>query len=394
MTLPPLWKVNRELERIGVKAVRFAGRWVHDPIRNPIYDMTAGWRQTVTPGAYPLTGRVAVFVVYQPKGVAASILLTLEHLRRNDYSVLVVSNGPLRPEDRALLAENAAIVLERPNVGYDFGAYRDGIRHLWALEADLSRLILMNDSTWFPLRREDDSLARMEALGADLAGHVFKTESEEKLGNDHVESHLLMISRDFLGSCDFQRFWLGYRMSDNRATTIAYGEKGFSQFALQKGWRISTLMGREWLMDVLRGLDEKALETVLKHTIDSFSRRETDLSSIRRGYARGEPWRDAFLAWTDRSLRNSTSFLLSAAFVMPALIYGRMGFAKKANDIRFHLAREELLDLDASGMIPPIDEAVRKEISARVCTWVAQKGQESMVPPIKAQVWQANSNSR
>lgn len=385
MTLPPLWKVSRELGRIRVKVVRFVGRWVHDPIRKPIYDMTAGWRQTITRGKYPLTTRVAVFVVFQPKGVAGSILLTLQHLRQNDYSVLVVSNGSLRPEDRALLAENAAIVLERPNVGYDFGAYRDGIRHLWALKADLSRLILMNDSTWFPLRRDDDSLARMEALDADLAGHVCKTENESKAENDHVESHLLMFSRTFLQSGDFRNFWSGYRMSDRRSTTIKFGEKGLTQMTLRQGWRIETLMGREWLNGVLRCLDDRSLEMVFTHTIDSFSRkRESDLSSVQRLHTCGEPWREAYLAWTDKSLRNSTSFLLSAAFVMPALIYGRMGFAKKANDIRFHLAREELLDLEASGMIPPIADEVRMEVRQMVRTWAPPKGQEKVVRPSQA----------
>lgn len=381
MALPPGWKIRREINRITDRTGRFVGRVLHDPIRKPIYDLTAKWRQRVTPGQLALTDRVAVFVIYQPKGIAGSILLTLQHLHQNHYSVLLVSNGPLRAEDRATLAQHSAVVLERPNVGYDFGAYRDGIRHLWSLKHDLSRLVLMNDSTWFPLRKNDDSLARMEAMGADLAGHILKTESEEKRGNDHVESHLLMISREFWQSGDFRQFWSRYRMSDQRATTIAQGEKGFSQIALRRGWCVQTLMGREWLMGVLRSLDDDALETVFRHTIDSFSRRETDASDIRRLLARGEPWQDAYLDWTEKALRNSMSFLLSGAFVMPALVYGRMGFAKKAADIRFHLAREELLDLEASGMIAPIDDAVRAEVERKVRDWVPPKGQETVVRP-------------
>jgi hypothetical protein len=298
--------------------------------------------------------------------------------------VVLVSNGPLRPEDRTKLARRSALVLERPNVGYDFGAYRDGIRHLWALKQDLSLLVLMNDSTWFPLRRDDDSLARMEALGADLAGHIFKTENEEKRGNDHVESHLLMISRAFLRSKDFVRFWSSYRMSDHRVTTIASGEKAFSQLALRSGRSVRTLMGREWLLSILQQFDDQELRLVLDHTIDSFSRRETDASHVRRMAASGGLWREAYLDWTDKSLRNSMSFLLSSTFVMPALVYGRMGFAKKANDIRFHLAREELLDLEASGSIPPIDHVVRSEIASSLRAWVPPKGQEQLVRPRKA----------
>lgn len=382
MALPPSWKVRREINRIATKAAIFTSRVFHDPVRKLIYDVTVPWRQRVTLGDLPLTDRVAVFVVYQPKGLAASTVLTLDHMRQNGYSVVVASNAPLRQEDRATLSRNASVVLEPPNVGYDFGAYRDGIRYLWQLKHDLSLLVLMNDSTWFPLRRNDDSLARMEALRADLAGHVFKTESEEKPANDHVEAHLLMISEAFWRSKDFRRFWSGYRMSDGRETTIKQGEKGFSQLALCGGWRVATLMGREWLMSVLTSLDDADIERVFLHTIDSFSRRQKDASEIRSLYACGEPWRDAYLAWADKSLRNSMSFLLSAAFVMPALVYGRMGFAKKAADIRFHLAREELLDLEASGIIDPLDETVRAEIEKKVGTWVPPKGQETLVRPI------------
>ena len=280
MTLPPMWKVRRELWAIVTKSRMLYLRTVQDRLRKVVYDRTSHRQITITNGDLPLTDRVAVFVVFQPKGLARSVLLTLEHLARSRYSVVVVSNGPLRPEDRAAVARSAATVLERPNVGYDFGGYRDGIRHLWSLGHDTSRLVLMNDSTWFPLRRDDDSLERMEALDADLAGHIFKTESEEKRAYDHMEAHLLMISRDFLRSDDFKRFWSSYRMSDERVTTIAIGEKAFSQLAIKAGRKVKSLLSREWLLSVLQGLDDRDLERVQRHTIDSFKSRQPDLTEV------------------------------------------------------------------------------------------------------------------
>lgn len=381
MRLRSAWKVRRELARIRDKVLTFIGRHVHDPIRKPIYDLTARWRQRLTLGHLPLTDRVAVFVIFQPKGLPASIYLTLEHLRQNRYSVLLVSNGALSPEDRARLSQDTALVLERPNVGYDFGGYRDGIRQLWSFQHDLSRLVLMNDSTWFPLRRDDDSLARMEALDADLAGHIFKTESAKRPENDHLESHLLMISSVFVQSRDFYHFWSRYCMSDRRSTTITFGEKALSQLAIHSGRRIGALMDREWLLSVLQSLPDADMEQVLQHTIDSFNRRRPDLTQVRQRFVSGDPWREDYIAWADHALRNSTSYLLSAAFVMPALVYGRMGFAKKANDIRFHMAREELLDLEASGMIPPLADEVRSEVGRMVEDWIPPKGQEQTVRP-------------
>ena len=389
MALPPAWKVRRELARIGDKLSLAAHRWLYDPLRKPVYDLTWRWRQTITTGSLPLTDRVAVFVVYQPKGVPPSIFLTLEHLWQNRFAPLVVSNGPLRPEDRRLLAAKAALVIERPNVGYDFGAYRDGIRHLWSLEHDLSLLVLMNDSTWFPLRRDDDSLARMEALEADLAGHIHKMEGEHSRKRDHLESHLLMISGDFCRSAEFRRFWSSYRMSDMRDTTIKFGEKGFSQISLGSGRKVAALFDREWLTGTLSRLSDDDLRIVLDMTIDSFHGRQKNADHVRDALARGQPWREAFLSWVRVALSNSRTYFISATFIMPALVYGRMGFAKKANDIRFHMAREELLDLEASGMIPPLADEVRLEIAEAVRKWVPPQGEESTVRPrtaAKAQV--------
>lgn len=150
MPVPPPWKIRRELKRLADQGARLSAS-VIDGIRKPIYDATAHWRQTITPGQHVLTDRVAVFVIFQPQGLAASIILTLRHLRQNGYSVLVVSNGPLQPEDHRILTVNSSVVMERPNAGYDFGGYRDGIRYLWKLMHDVSRLVLINDSTWFPL---------------------------------------------------------------------------------------------------------------------------------------------------------------------------------------------------------------------------------------------------
>ena len=345
-------------------------RLAYEPLRKVIYDRRAHRLQHVTQGALSLTDRVAVFVIFQPTGVSRSVLLTLEHLRDNRYSVLVVSNGPLVPADRQAVAERASVVLERPNVGYDFGGYRDGIRHLWALQHDPSRLVLLNDSTWFPLRRSDESLLRMEALGADLAGHIFKTEDRSAGFEDHLESHLLMISSDFLRSADFRQYWSRYRMSDHRTTTITAGEIGLSQLAVSTGRKVSALMGRDWLVSTLAELDDTALRRVLDETIDNFHGRRRNAAEFRTAAASGEPWRQGYLNWAHDALSNTISFVLSSAFIMPALVYGGMGFAKKANDIRFHLARQKLLELEAQGLIAPLDAPIRAEIVTAIATWI------------------------
>lgn len=227
----------------------------------------------------------------------------------------------------------------------------------------------MNDSTWFPLRDSDDSLRRMEALGADMAGQIYKT--EDGRGRDHLESHLLMFSRAALTHPAFSRFWDGYVMSDDRVTTIRRGEKGLSQTLMAAGLRVEGLIGRERLLARLRGLDDEALRDVLAAVVHH----REDARVLCDGFAvGGECWQAGFLSWVDRALANSRQHLVSTTFIEPAMRQCGMGFVKKSRDTRFQLARARVLEMEATGRIAPMHPAVRAEIAAAVTHWHPQSG--------------------
>jgi hypothetical protein len=388
MKLPPAWKVKRELERIRVKLELFVSGRLYDPLRKPIYDLTARRRQRLTQGNMALTDRVAVFVVYQPKGIPPSIFLTLEHLRQNRFSVLLVSNGPLRPEDRTRLAQDVSLVLERPNVGYDFGGYRDGIRHLWSLKQDLSLLVLMNDSTWFPLRRDDDSLARMEALGVDLAGHIIKQAS---IDFDHVESHLLMFGPVALASPAIQGFWSNYVMSDLRLRTIMEGEVALTQLALRQGLSVRALLDPDQLLKLLLQLpSEELLKVVRQLALQSEADSQTVANWISSADL-GDHWREDFLNWTVKELSTSREHFISTTFVDVAVRLGGMGFLKKSDDPRFHLARQALLNGIKAGRIKPVDPIIAHEVQDAVSLWIASKNWERATEKLAADIFVQDS---
>jgi hypothetical protein len=376
MRLPPGWKVKRELRRIFEKAREAVSLHPANPLPRPIdrlrqnrYDRNSSRLLRETPGERTLTARVAVFVLFQPKGIAASTFMTLEHLAQEGWSVLVISNAPLSEADRARLAVHSGHVIERPNIGYDFGAYREGWRWLHRRSDRLRRLILMNDSTWFPLRMQDDSLRRMEALNADLAGHIFKTEKTEDKGRDHLESHLLMFSQNALEHPAIHRFWADYIMSEYKPRTILVGEKGLSKAAINNGLIVLGLLGRERMVELLSQLSDGALLDALKNLA-----LHKDATKLRRAEwqaaaAAGQPWRKSFLAWTSNELSNSLQHLLSATFVDPAVRLGGMGFLKKSNDLRFQLARMVIVREIDAGRILPLDPVVTMEILASIRNW-------------------------
>ena len=369
-SLPPLWKVRRELVRLGdqfrIKVTSPSLDW----IRQVRYDSRVDRLVSVADGALPLTDRVAVFILFQPRGIAASTILTLDHLKAEGWSPLVVSNAPLSPADREQVRDNAALLIERPNIGYDFGAYRDGMRRLAQLGHSPSRLILMNDSTWFPLRTGDDSLRRMEATGADMAGHIYKIENAQKRGRDHLESHLLMFTRQALDHPKMKAFWRGFVMSNERQNTILRGEKGITQAALAAGLPVAGLLSRDRMVELLEGMDEAELLEVFQRVVLHRDKEREMRRVWLAEAAQGVSLRDRFLAWSRIELSSSVQHLISVTFVELALVRGGMGFVKKAKDMRHHMARMAVLRGLDDGHIPPLHPAVQEEIETAVRTWV------------------------
>ncbi len=369
MTLPPRWKVKRELWRIRDQIERRVNSAILDGPRQYIYDRLARKSVSIREGLLPLTERVAVVVLFQPKGIAASTLFTLDHLIANRWSPLIVSNANLSGRDAGEIASRSALVIERPNVGYDFGAYREAINHLEHTSHKLDRLILLNDSTWFPLRKADDTLQRMEAEGADVIGHIYKIEDPARRWNDHVESHLLMFGENMMRSQAFKNFWRNYVMSDSRDTTIEKGEKGITQMGLAEGWSVRGLLTREWLVGALRELDDNQLREVLLDVVHHREDASKHCDRLLQSSREGDNWREDFIAWVDSELSNSLQHLLSATFIAPAMVYGGQGFVKKSSGRRFHLARMKVLSLEKEGRIPELHPAVRREMEKAVAKW-------------------------
>lgn len=369
-SLPPLWKLKRELYRVAEKAnERLPLQYMQDLVRQRHHDMRLGKVLRETAGALSLSNRVAIFILYQPKGIAESTYFTLDHMAWAGWSVVVVSNTPLRPADREQLASKSAQVIERPNVGYDFGAYREGWRWLERQAHQPQRMILMNDSTWFPLRAGDDSLARMEAMDADLTGHVFKTEKTEDHGRDHIESHLLMFGPRALANPAIRSFMKRYVMSSSKSATIRRGEKGISQAAMASGLTVKALFGREEMVALFAGLSDDdllvAVRNLAMHNDAGRDAREAWLAAA----AEGRPWREAFLTWTFRELSNSRQHLVGATFIDPAISFGGLGYLKKHSEPRFQLARLAVLRGLQENRIAPLDPRVAEEIVSSVHAW-------------------------
>ena len=190
-------------------------------------------------GQRPLDGaeRVVVLVHYSRRGAFLRYFRYLvEQFDRSGFAIIIVSNSPkLDPEAVATLLPHCALVLHRRNVGYDFGAWRDGILQIPDLTA-LHHLLIANDSVFGPLQDLKTVMARCDPAQGDVWG---VTESFDT--RYHLQSYFMLFNNSVLRAPKFRKFWEGMRYIENKRVVIFKYEIGLSQMLLKAGFRLRAL---------------------------------------------------------------------------------------------------------------------------------------------------------
>ncbi len=279
----PLWKISRELHRsIGQLFWKWPNLITSYLFSRKYYELVLARKIVVTTGQQPVTPKIALYLIYPVTGVLASHLRALEYLSEHGYAPVIVSNVPLSPEDREVLIAKCWQLIERPNFGYDFGGYRDGFLHIKKYLGDAERLVLLNDSVWFPLPGSDDWLQSVEDLGVDYAGAIsnfgidrhdpdkfrdIKWEYSTSHKNFHYCSFALAISANIFRSEDFLKFWQDFRLTNNKTRTVRRGEIGLSKWVISRGYSHGQTFDIQNIDRKLIALSDAELQDVFENLI-------------------------------------------------------------------------------------------------------------------------------
>jgi hypothetical protein len=370
----PRWKVRREISRIGAQIMGLPGLIASLPSRlgeaqrREEYERDFDQVTRLTEGAQSAKDRIAIFLIFQPKGVAPSVLETCRWLQSEDYAPFVVSNGPLDDAGRSALAAESWRLLERPNFGYDFGGYRDGIRLLWRWNLAPERLIVMNDSVWLPM--VPDLMARLEARvsGADIVGLLQDEKVQHDIaggqatGRRHIESYFYLMTPAALTHPEFRAFWQDYKMTDFKPHTIRHGELRFSRRMMAAGLRLEALIRRSVFLERLAAKDDAFLVRTLRYA----SYGDADIALAATQLAARSPdepgWRAAAMDHIKRAVHrrrfNSCYPYASEQF------FGTL-FMKKTSETVFAGMRDSYLRALEAGDMQPAPPAILAEIKER-----------------------------
>lgn len=133
--------------------------------------------------------------------------------------------GGKRPQD--------AVVLRKPNIGYDFGSWAVALNELPAI-ARAERVILTNDSLVGPFAPITDVVSRFEASAADVFG---LTDTRQYFR--HLQSYFLGFTRGVLAEKPLAAFFADVREEQDKWNIIRRYELGLSRLLQREGYGIA-----------------------------------------------------------------------------------------------------------------------------------------------------------
>lgn len=193
---------------------------------------------------FPADGRrLLIYVVYDRRGdVERYIPYALEHLRAHCDRILVVVNGLLTDEGRAMLEPVSDEILVRENRGYDIWGYKAGLDAMGDDLAQFDEVILAND-TWFgPIGDFAPIFERMDARPLHFWGMTDHMRVEPNPFNDdaylayHLQSYWMSVRRDLFTSDEWVAYWRDLPALETYSDAVSKHEAVFTERFVEHGF--------------------------------------------------------------------------------------------------------------------------------------------------------------
>lgn len=260
-------KIGREFQRLrrqlGGAHWYLSGGW-----QRRRYDARRAETVRVSEGNAPWRDEAAIVLLYQPAGISAATLFTLSWLRAGNVAAVAVSNLPLATGDRELLQRHCSLVIERPNLGYDFGGYREGIMTLIERGLPARALYVMNDSIWFPLRESTDVLQRARACPSDLYG-LLCNEVTRGGKRRYLQSYFFRFGRLLLHSKEFRDYWRHLPLMNDKHQVVHRCERRLTGHFTDRGFSLGFRHHSRDLTEALLALDDDGLADAARFMMDA-----------------------------------------------------------------------------------------------------------------------------
>lgn len=327
------------------------------------YDKNWPSQIRVTKGVKSPTKKIAIFVLFQPGTLRKSTIETCNHLASRGYAVLAVSNAELTEVSRKLLSQHVYQICERPNYGYDAGAYRDGVWMLRENNLKPDRLVLMNDSILFPLTADNSAIDRLETNEGVFGGLVRKTNNKmdirrKKETSGFIEAYFYQANlSDKKSVVLWNRFWDELKLTEGRKYLK---EDRISMYFTRAGVDMTALGSRYNFLREIDTLTDSELRKVLQYAAYTNPTRAKEGAALNNDQD-SDTWRAQVL----HHIRETAArYPFHPSFVYGSEKLFSMGFIKRSNSPLFRKSLRAYYEAVKAGDLPAPTGAIMSELEA------------------------------
>lgn len=332
------WKIKRELRRLGTQ-LREARRLAKGPGNRARYDRDERPKVVITEGDRPVLGDVAILLIYQPDGVLQSLFLTLEHLAEKGISTILVANHPLESAEIDRLKPYCHLVVQRPNFGYDFGGYREGMLTLFDRGITPDTLFVLNDSVWFPLTRACTLIDRAKAAPEEVYG-IFQNTKNRQAKHHHLQSYFYRFSGAVVADPRFRKFWRSMPFYDTKRMIIRQLEVKLTGKLAAMGYAIASRVTPQDVAAAGKQLSDSELLEVAAYHHQTTLRGRTIFAPVLACAPEDPAWPQV----RDKAISHSR-FKYYFIDAHPILLYRYLGapFLKKSREYHYYFQRDAVI---------------------------------------------------
>ena len=356
---PPIWKIKRELFAAYDK-VKSLALYFSSPLWMPFYNRRELSSIEVHDGNRILNQNLVLYLIHQPNGIVESNRIAIDFLVAQGYEVMIISNGPISLIDIQNLKKSCWKIIVRKNIGYDFGGYRCGLNFLKTLIVPINKLMLINDSIWFPIIDHSKFISNLEDAVSDFGGAVY-IENEKNIINSIVLSYWMLFNKNIIYKKLFWKFWEDYIPTSNKTLTVKLGERGISRYLINSGVQVDGLFTTKKFLAIIKAASSRQLFLTLKYGSYTDIAFETESLFLLNKFEDSENWRFSCYKFI-QSVVTRRNFLHS--FCYPSIALLQVPFIKKNNLKLQMLMRQKYLLAVKAGDLPIPNPSILKEIES------------------------------
>lgn len=189
--------------------------------------------------------RCGIFVLFNEQGIVEGYI---EELLKSVDEVLdrliIVINGKLLDNEKLKLNKYSDCIIQRENVGFDGGAYKDIFTVFFRYEdwKQWDELLLVNDTFYGPFLPWSDIFMVMQERKCDFWGLSSHARGISALFDGeviahHIQSYFIVIKKEMFLHRMFHQFWEDLEYSLTFKEAVKYFEINFTEYFSKLGFK-------------------------------------------------------------------------------------------------------------------------------------------------------------